>query len=365
MITPVFWQGKRVLVTGHTGFMGGWLTLWLAHLGARVTGYALAPPSQPNLFEVARVADGVRHEIGDIGEAERLQRLVQEVQPEVVFHLAAQPLVRYSYQAPVETYASNVMGTLHVLEAIRHAGGVRAAVLVTTDKCYENNGWHWGYREIDRLGGHDPYSSSKAAAEILIGSYRHSYFTPGEGGTRPPAIASVRVGNIIGGGDWATDRLIPDIMRSFSKGEPVLIRNPAMTRPWQHVLEPLRGYLMLAEQLCHATDGHTFAEAWNFGPDDSDAKPVIWIVEQLVKRWGEGAAWTLDQGAHPHEATLLKLDSSKAKARLKWFPAWNLDQVLTHTLEWYRRHGRREDMRAVCMEQIASYQEISSRHDHA
>ncbi|MBF0424580.1 MAG: CDP-glucose 4,6-dehydratase [Magnetococcales bacterium] len=364
-MNPAFWHNRRVLVTGHTGFMGGWLTLWLAHLGAKVTGYALPPPSQPSLFEVARVGEGIDHVIGNLSELERLQKLVLETQPEVVFHLAAQPLVRHSYAAPVETYASNVMGTLHVLEAIRHAGCVQAAVLVTTDKCYENKGWHWGYREVDPLGGHDPYSSSKAAAELLIGSYRHSYFTLHKGETQPPRIASVRVGNIIGGGDWASDRLVPDIMRAFARGESVLIRNPTMTRPWQHVLDPLRGYLMLVERLFDPGSGRTFAEAWNFGPEDNDAKPVAWIVEQLVNRWGPGASWTLDRREHVHEANFLKLDSSKAKARLRWFPTWRLDLALSHTLEWYRHHGEQADMRTVCMEQIALYQEMSRYHDHA
>lgn len=281
-----FWEGKRVLLTGHTGFKGGWLSLWLQSLGANVTGYALLPPTQPSLYEVARVGDGMYSHIADIRDLDRLVAVMRETRPEIVIHMAAQPLVRYSYVNPVETYATNVMGTVNLLEAVRQVGGVRVVVNVTSDKCYENREWIWGYREHDPMGGYDPYSSSKGCAELVAAAYRNSFFNPEAFGTHGVALASVRAGNVIGGGDWAEDRLIPDFMRAIMAGRAVVIRSPHAIRPWQHVLEPLSGYLLLAQHLW--TDGPAFAEGWNFGPVDEDAKPVEWIVEQLTGLWGGG-----------------------------------------------------------------------------
>ena len=348
-INPDFWRGKRVLLTGHTGFKGGWLSLWLQSLGAQVHGLALAAPTSPNLFTVARVSEAMAsHTIGDIRDYDTVRAAMQASKPEVVIHMAAQPLVRLSYSEPVATYATNVMGTVHVLEAARHAGSVRAIVNVTTDKCYENKEWVWGYREDEPMGGHDPYSNSKGCSELVTGAYRKSFFQ--QSGI---ALGSGRAGNVIGGGDWAADRLIPDILRAFEQGQPVTIRNPHSTRPWQHVLEPLSGYLTLAERLC--TDGQAFAEGWNFGPRDEDARPVQWIVEQLVSSWGQSAAWHLDGGIHPHEAHYLKLDISKAKARLDWQPRWVLQQALQASVEWHQQWLAGADMKAVTHEQISSY----------
>ncbi len=347
-----FWRGKRVLVTGHTGFKGGWLSLWLQSMGAEVAGYALAPPTHPSLFDLAAVGRGMVHSrLADIRDLDTLKAAVRECRPEVVFHLAAQPLVRHSYVEPVETFATNVMGTVHLLEAVRHAEGVRAVVNVTTDKCYENREWVWGYRESDPMGGHDPYSSSKGCSELVTAAYRSSFFSGKEHAR--PAVASARAGNVIGGGDWALDRLVPDMIRAFSEGEAVVIRSPHAIRPWQHVLEPLWGYLTLAERLWE--HGPEFAESWNFGPNDEDAKPVEWIVQRLVEQWGDGAAWRLDPRPQPHEATYLKLDCSKAKARLGWHPRWDLGTSLDRIVLWYRACQRGEDMRAVTLAQIAEF----------
>lgn len=345
---PSFWQGKRVLITGHTGFKGSWLALWLKILGAEVAGYALAPPTNPNLFDAARVVDGMASIIADIRDQERLNSVVAQYRPEIVFHLAAQALVRPSYEDPVGTYAANVMGTVNLLEAVRRNGCVRAVVSVTSDKCYENREWLWPYRENDPLGGHDPYSSSKACAELVTAAYRNSFFAQG------PALASARAGNVIGGGDWARDRLVPDIMRAFLAGQPVVVRNSGAIRPWQHVLEPLNGYLLLAERLWQ--EGQAFAEAWNFGPLAEDARPVSWIVEQLSAGWGEGAGWDHDRTVQPHEAGTLKLDSSKARARLGWRPKLALAGALDWVAAWYKAHGQGQDMRRVTELQIAEYQ---------
>lgn len=354
-MTPGFWRGRRVFLTGHTGFKGSWLTLWLQALGAKVTGYALAPPTRPSLFEQARVATGIDSHLGDVRDAGSLLRALQEAQPEIVIHMAAQPLVRYSYDNPVETYATNVMGTVHLLEAVRGAGSVRALVNVTSDKCYDNREWVWGYREDEAMGGFDPYSSSKGCAELVTSAYRRSYFGAREaGGGRPPALASARAGNVIGGGDWALDRLIPDMLRAFSSGHPVVIRNPHAVRPWQHVLEPLYGYLTLAEALHQG--GDAFAEGWNFGPRDDDARPVQWIVERLVAMWGGQAAWELDAKVQPHEAGHLKLDCSKAHARLGWTPKWTLEQALARIVRWQQALIQGSDMREVTLQQIEDYQ---------
>lgn len=356
MIDQAFWRGKKVFLTGHTGFKGSWLTLWLQALGAHITGFALAPDTTPNLFTLGRVSDGIESIIGDIRDRALLAESMKAASPEVVIHMAAQPLVRESYVTPVETYETNVMGTVHVLDAVRQVPGVRSVVIVTTDKCYENREWEWGYRENEAMGGYDPYSSSKGCAELVTSAYRNSFFNPAMYARHGVAVASGRAGNVIGGGDWAADRLIPDIMRAISHGETVSIRNPHAIRPWQHVLEPLSGYLTLAERLY--TDGPRFADAWNFGPNDSDAQPVQAIVERLTSQWGEGAQWRLDGGEHPHEATFLKLDCSKARARLGWRPRWDLNHTLDTIVAWYKAAARNEDLKAVTLAQIDKYTQI-------
>ena len=347
-VDPTFWRGKRVLLTGHTGFKGSWLSLWLQSMDVQLQGLALAPPAGHNLFSVAGVGEAMSSGIGDIRHFDIVLAAMADFKPEIVIHMAAQPLVRLSYSEPVETYATNVMGTVHVLEAARRVGSVRCIVNVTTDKCYENREWEWGYRESEPMGGHDPYSNSKGCSELVTAAYRRSYFQ-----NSGVALASARAGNVIGGGDWASDRLIPDILRAFEQGEPVVIRNPNSTRPWQHVLEPLSGYLTLAERLW--TEGDAFAEGWNFGPYDDDARPVQWIVERMVQIWGQGAGWRLDGGEHPHEAHYLKLDISKAKHRLNWRPRWSLDTALTQITQWHRAWRGEQDMKAICLDQIRQY----------
>jgi len=354
-----FWAGKRVFLTGHTGFKGSWLSLWLQTLGAELTGYALAPPTNPSLFDIARVADGMRTIIGDIRDLELIKKAMLETKPEMVIHLAAQPLVRYSYENPVATYATNVMGTVHLLEAVRSVNSVKAVVIVTTDKCYENREWVWGYRENEAMGGYDPYSNSKGCAELVTAAYRSSFFNPADYTTHGVALASARAGNVIGGGDWAQDRLIPDIISAFTQNKSVLIHNPTAIRPWQHVLEPLRGYLMLAEKLY--TDGVAFAEGWNFGPNDSDAKNVEWIVNDLASQLGNGATWVVDQSINPHEAHYLKLDISKAKGQLGWYPALSLSEALRMIVDWYIAYNKQSDMREVVLKQIATYAKLITK----
>lgn len=350
MIDKQFWKGKKVFLTGHTGFKGGWLALWLSSMGAQVHGYALYPPTEPNFFTVVGLQERLSsHSMSDIRDASMLQVAIEQAQPEIVFHLAAQPLVRYSYEAPVDTYTSNVIGTINVLEAVRRCDSVKAVVNITTDKCYENREWVWPYRENEALGGYDPYSSSKACSEIATAAWRRSFLD-----AKGVQIATARAGNVIGGGDWAKDRLIPDFLRAFDAGEPLVIRSPKATRPWQHVLEPLAGYLMLAEAL--HKQGAQFAEAWNFGPEEKDARPVGWIADFLCSKI-DGAAWQCDTEIQPHEATMLKLDSSKAKQLLHWSPRLNLQHALDMTLSWHQAWRGNKDMATFSLEQISEYEQ--------
>ena len=343
-----FWRDRPVFLTGHTGFKGAWLSLWLQSMGARLTGFSLDVPTEPSLFELAKVAEGMEDVRGDVRDPETLNDAIAQARPEIVIHIAAQSLVRPSYSAPQATYATNIMGTVNLLDAVRlHGGEVRALVNVTSDKCYENRELDRGYREDEPMGGHDPYSSSKGASELVTSAYRRSFFTDDQG----PRIASARAGNVIGGGDWAEDRLLPDLMRAALAGEEVRIRNPNSTRPWQHVLSPLSGYLVLAQTLHESA---SYAEGWNFGPADGDAKPVGWIVERIAELWPGELAWSIDEGPHPHEARYLKLDSAKAHERLAWRPLLDLEQALAATVEWYGNHGEGADMQAVTLGQVAT-----------
>lgn len=352
-IDKKFWNKKRVLITGHTGFKGSWLCLILNNLGSEVHGYALEPPTKPSLFAAAGIGELVKSNIADIRDYYKLLHVIQSVKPEIVIHMAAQPLVRESYKNPVETYSTNVMGIVNLLEAIRNTPGIKAVVNVTTDKCYENREWHWGYRENEPMGGYDPYSNSKGCSELVTASYRNSFFNSKDYKKHGVALASARAGNVIGGGDWAEDRLIPDFIRAISNGEEVKIRSPYAIRPWQHVLEPLSGYMMLAEKLY--SDGPKYAEAWNFGPDDSDAKNVEWIAEKFCNLWGKGASFSLDKNPQPHEANYLKLDCSKAKTELGWTPKWNIEKALGSIVEWYQVWLNKGNVRLVSEQQIQKY----------
>lgn len=349
-----FWAGRSVLVTGHTGFKGAWLTLWLSRLGATVTGLSLEPQTEPSLFALA-VRDCARNVFADIRDLDAVRRAVSATRPELVLHLAAQSLVRPSYADPVGTYATNVMGTVNLLQAVRETDSVSSVVVVTSDKAYENREWLWAYRENEAMGGRDPYSSSKGCAELVVGAFRDSFFKADPG--RRVNVASVRAGNVIGGGDWSADRLVPDIVRSFSRGESVEIRNPHAIRPWQHVIEPLSGYLMLAQAL-GSGGGEGFADAWNFGPSDEDCRPVAEVVGRFAASWGRDASWHLSAGEHPHEASLLKVDSSKARTRLRWERRLGLAQALGWTAEWYRAFGDGESALDLTLAQIARYEEI-------
>ena len=353
-VRPEFWKDKRVFVTGHTGFKGSWLCLWLSQLGAKVTGYALSPPTRPNLFEAASVGQSIDSVIGDVTDFPSLEAALVNAAPEIVIHMAAQSLVRYSYQNPVETFATNVLGSVHILEALRRVPSVRAVVMVTSDKCYLNREWVWGYNENSTLGGEDPYSASKACAELAVAAMRSSFYS---GNPETAVIATARAGNVIGGGDWALDRLVPDILRSLVAGEPTLIRNPQATRPWQHVLEPLNGYLMLAERLFD--DGDEFATGWNFGPPEQSEKTVAWIIDELYRLWGADFRWKRDTELGPPESTFLKLDASKARAYLGWRPKLDLSNTLQWIVSWMRHYGSGDDMRRVSIADIERFMSIA------
>jgi CDP-glucose 4,6-dehydratase len=348
-----FYKSRKVFITGHTGFKGSWLSILLHWLKADVYGYALKPHTTPSLYELAKVDQFVSSTIGDVRDYNFLLKTLKKVQPEVIIHMAAQPLVRESYRNPRETYEINVMGTVNLLDAARYVESVKGILNVTTDKCYENKEWHWGYRENEPMGGHDPYSNSKGCSELVTSSFRSSYFNPKEYRKHGVSLASARAGNVIGGGDWADDRLIPDFIRAIMHGEKLKIRSPYAIRPWQHVLEPLSGYLSLCKKLC--TEGAHFAEGWNFGPYDIDAQNVEWITKTVCSLWGEGAVFEIDTNPQPHEANYLKLDCSKAKAELGWIPKWNIETTLKSVVDWYKAFLDKSDMRSVTEKQIADY----------
>jgi CDP-glucose 4,6-dehydratase len=350
VVAETFWRSRKVLITGHSGFKGSWLSLWLQQMGAEVAGYSSGSPSRPCMFELARVGDGMESFAGDIRDTDRVHETVRAFRPEVIVHMAAQPLVRRSYADPVGTYGTNVMGTVNVLDAVRRTDDVRVVVNVTTDKVYENREWEWGYREDEPKGGRDPYSNSKACSELVTSAYRESFFGPDS----EVAVATVRAGNVIGGGDWGEDRLIPDIMRAALGEAELHVRNPGAIRPWQHVLNPLSGYLRLAEALWESDE---FADGWNFGPEERDARPVRSIIERLSELWGEEIPWTHDGGSHPPETMYLRLDSSKARVRLGWTPRWDLDQALASIVLWYKALEAGEDMHDVSVRQIREFAE--------
>ena len=356
MLNKKFWNGRKIFVTGHTGFKGSWLSLWLEMMGADATGYALDPPTEPSFFEQAKLAEVIRTIKGDIRDFDHLKKAIAESKPEVIIHMAAQSVVKRGYEDPIETYSTNVMGTVNVFEAVRQLGHSCTIVNVTSDKCYENREWVWGYREVEPMGGRDPYSNSKGCAELVTTAFSDSYFQPSEIATHGVAVASARAGNAIGGGDWTSNQLIPDLMRAFLAGSPCLIRNPMAYRPWQFLLEPLRGYLLLAEKLTE--DAAKFSGGWNFGPQDTDAKPVGWIADELVRIWGEKAAWTKDPASHPHEAHALMLDASKAKAHLGWGPVLPLKQALPWIVEWYRAFQSASNLRTLTRSQIHNYEAL-------
>lgn len=351
------WQGRRVFLTGHTGFKGSWLALWLSKLGAQVRGYSLGPPTEPNLFHLTSLNTVIEDVRGDVRDLAKLEASITQFAPEVVFHLAAQPIVRRSYADPAGTYGTNVMGTVHLLEAIRKTPSVRAVVCVTTDKCYQNQEWIWPYRESDPLGGYDPYASSKACAEIVSAAYRSSFFPIDRVSEHHVGLATARAGNVIGGGDWSEDRLIPDLIRGFKSRQPVLIRHPNAIRPWQHVLDPLHGYLRLARELL--IQPLRFASSYNFGPGDDDTWPVERIASKLASLWGDGASWTRDSLPGVHEARILRLDASKARAELGWKPRLRIEEALDWTARWYRAWDQGNNMAEFTNHQIGEYERLS------
>lgn len=353
MIDKYFWKGKRVFITGHTGFKGSWLCLWLYSLGSEVTGYSLNPPTIPNLFELCKIDKLINSTISDIRDLKSLKEAIHSSQPEIIIHMAAQPLVRESYKNPIETYSVNVMGTVNLLEVVRNMKSIKVVINVTTDKCYENREWYWAYRENESLGGYDPYSNSKACSELVTSAYRNSFLNPENYDAHGVGVASARAGNVIGGGDWAPDRLVPDCVRALLADQKIIIRNPESIRPWQHVLEPLSGYLLLAQKLHE--DGPKYAEAWNFGPDDADAKSVEWIVKKICGKWGKNASYKIDKSKHLHEAHYLKLDCSKARAKLGWHSKWNLEIAIDKVIEWTKAYKEHKDVRKVCLKQIEEY----------
>lgn len=352
MISQQFWHGKKVLITGHTGFKGTWLTMWLQQLGAMITGYSLSPDQQPNMYEILKMDRQVDSRIADIRDSTSLFQVMHEVKPEIVFHLAAQPLVRFSYEQPVETFDVNVMGTVNILEAIRKSPSVRVFINITTDKVYRNREWTWGYREVDELGGKDPYSTSKVLSEMVTESFYHSFFETQA--DRQCHMATARAGNVIGGGDWAADRLVPDCIRALANGAEILLRYPHSVRPWQHVLEPLSGYLLLAEQLFHSTNPPL--SHWNFGPNPSDVHSVEWMVQKLLGIWGDVPAYRVSEQPNWPESHLLQLDSTKAQLRLKWNSIWDASKSIEKTVDWYKRYLTKEDMAAFTVKQIMDYQ---------
>ena len=353
---PAFWKNKRVLITGHTGFKGSWMCLWLQQLKAKTIGYSLPPPTDPSFFEIGKIFDGMVSITGDVRDLEHLKKVVEKYKPEIVIHMAAQSIVRYSYGNPVETYSTNVMGTVNLLDAVRQTNSAKVILIITSDKCYENKEWFYGYRENDRMGGQDPYSSSKGCAELITSAYRSSYFSKTKIENQNVAVASARAGNVIGGGDWALDRLIPDIMSAIMQSRPVVIRNPNAIRPWQHVLCPLEGYLCLAEKLWE--HGSEYAEGWNFGPDSEDCKPVSWIVTNLSHLWAEKIEWKLDAGQNPHEAAYLQLDCCKSKKLLGWSPKLKLNAALEMVVEWYQAFLENSNMRKISEDQISRYESM-------
>lgn len=357
MMDSAFWKDKRVFVTGHTGFKGSWLCLWLSSLGAKVTGYALEPDVNPSLYHLCNLDELITSHIGDVRDEDKLREALLQADPEIVIHMAAQPLVREAYYHPVKTYQTNVMGTVNLLEAVRVAvqngKEIKAVINVTTDKCYENNNWVWSYRESDRLGGYDPYSNSKACSELVTSSYRNSFFNPENFESHGVCIASARAGNVIGGGDWSLHRLIPDCIKALLNHDEIIIRNPNSTRPWQHVLEPLSGYLMLAQKLYEA--GPDYGESWNFGPDDIDAKPVEWVVKKMCSLWGEDAGYKVENLSNLHEDHFLKLDNSKARVELGWQPRWDIEQRIAKVVEWTKAYRENQDVLKVCLNQIDEF----------
>lgn len=351
-----FWSGKRVFLTGHTGFKGSWMTLWLRKLGAEVCGYALPPPTSPDMFTIASVGSRIAHTIGDVRDLSALSACMRDYAPDIVFHMAAQPIVRDSYRIPVETYDVNVMGTVNLLEAVRNTPSVKAAVVITSDKCYENREIIWPYRETDAMGGHDPYSSSKGCAELVTSAYGRSFFEPSMGRA---SIASVRAGNVIGGGDWANDRLMADLMRGLIRGDDVVIRSPHAVRPWQHVLEPLSGYLTVAQHLF--SNGPISWDAWNFGPNADSCRTVADLANLTCTHFGRPEALKVQENPNaPHEAGLLTLDSTKANIRLGWHPRWTFDECIARTVEWYRANDDKADMHAFTLKQIEQYESYTT-----